>query len=386
MELDNRTLLMVVTFSTAVQTLAMFYVWRMQLRERSVGLMTVGFVLIVIGSALVVARPVLPPILTIVAGNAAIIAGQAVAALAVCEFAGKPLSFTFPIWLGAFTAAMFSIFTFASPNLGIRIVLASVLVPLSLVPAILALLATPKGPLRRTYWPVAGVMIVHCTFAFGRGAATMIGGAIGDLFASNLVTATWLLESFAAINLISLGLILMISQRLQLELDRQASYDGLTGSLNRRAFERAAEGEWSRAVRHDLPLSVLVLDLDHFKALNDTHGHDAGDLWLKAFADLCRGLLRREDLLCRYGGEEFLALLPQTSEEAAMQVAERIRRSVEGMRVARDGADIAVTVSIGVASWNETVLDLKAMIAAADRALYKAKATGRNRIESSEAG
>ena len=386
MELDNRTLLVVVTFSTAVQTLAMFYVWRMQLRERSVGLMTIGFVFIVVGSALIVSRPFMPPALSIVGGNTAIIAGQSIVALAICEFARKPLSFTFPIWLAAFTAAMFSIFTFASPNLGIRIVLSSILIPLSLIPAILALVSTPRGLLRRTYWPVAGVMIFHCTFAFGRGAATAIGGPIGDLFTSNIVTAVWLLESFAAINLVSLGLILMISQRHQLELDRQASYDGLTGSLNRRAFERVAESEWSRAVRHDLPLSVLVLDLDRFKALNDTHGHDAGDLWLKSFADLCRGLLRREDLLCRYGGEEFLALLPQTSGEAAMQVAERIRRSVEGMRIAHNGTDIAVTVSIGVATWNETVTDLKTMIAAADRALYRAKAAGRNRVESSEAG
>ena len=322
MELDNRTLLVVVTFSTAIQTLAMFYVWRMQLRERSVGLMTIGFVFIVVGSALIVSRPFMPPALSIVGGNTAII----------------------------------------------------------------ALVSTPRGLLRRTYWPVAGVMLFHCTFAFGRGVATAIGGPLGDLFASNIVTAIWLLESFAAINLVGLGLILMISQRLQLELDRQASYDGLTGSLNRRAFERIAESEWSRAVRHDLPLSVLVLDLDRFKALNDTHGHDAGDLWLKSFADLCRGLLRREDLLCRYGGEEFLALLPQTSGEAAMQVAERIRRSVEGMRIAHNGTDIAVTVSIGVATWNETVTDLKTMIAAADRALYRAKAAGRNRVESSEAG
>ncbi len=260
----------------------------------------------------------------------------------------------------------------------------SILIPLSLLPAILALLFAPSGPLRRTYWPVGFVLVFHCLFAIARSTATAIGGTPGDFFASNAITAAWLLESFAAINLVSLGLILMISQRLQLELDRQASYDGLTGALNRRAFERVAGGEWSRAVRHDLPLSVLVLDLDRFKALNDTHGHDAGDIWLKSFAELCRGLLRREDLLCRYGGEEFIALLPQTPVHAAMQVADRIRRSVEGMRISHNGTDITVTVSIGVATWNETVTELKTMIAAADRALYRAKAAGRNRVESSE--
>ncbi len=101
MELDNRTLLVVVTFSTAIQTAAMFYVWRMQLRERSVGLLTVGFGMIAIGTALIAMRPILPPILTIVAGNTIVIAGQAITSLAICEFAGRPLSLTFPIWLSA---------------------------------------------------------------------------------------------------------------------------------------------------------------------------------------------------------------------------------------------------------------------------------------------
>lgn len=386
MELDNRTLLVVVTFSTAVQTAALFYVWRMQLRERSVALLTLGFALVVVGTGFVASRPLLPPILTIVAGNAFVIAGQAVNSLAVCEFVGRRLSANFPIWLTAFTAATFAFFTFVIPDIGVRILLASMLVPISFAPAIRALLAAPRGPLRRTYWPVAAILFFHVIVSFGRGVGSVIGGPVAELFISSLLTSIWFLESFAAVNLLSLGLILMISQRLQLELDRQASYDGLTGTLNRRAFERVAEGEWSRAVRHDQPLSVLVLDLDRFKQLNDTYGHDAGDIWLKSFADLCRGLLRREDLLCRYGGEEFIALLPQTSLEQAIQAAERIRRSVEGMRIAHNGTDIAVTVSIGAATWNETVTDLKTMIAAADRALYRAKAAGRNRVESAEAG
>jgi diguanylate cyclase (GGDEF)-like protein len=384
MELDNRTLLLVVTFSTAVQTAAMFYVWRMQLRERSVALLTLGFALITIGTAFIASRPMLHPILTIVVGNSAVICGQALCALAICDFAGRPISASYPVWLTAFTAAILAIFTFASPNIGIRIIVLSILIPLSLLPGILALFSAAPGPLRRTYWPVGIVMVFHSFFAFARSAATAIGGTPADFFTSNIITAAWFLESFAAVNLVALGLILMISQRLQLELDRQASYDGLTGALNRRAFERVSDGEWSRAVRHDLPLSVLVLDLDRFKQLNDTHGHDAGDIWLKAFAELCRGLLRREDLLCRYGGEEFIALLPQTPLQAAMQVGDRIRRSVEGMRIAHNGKDIAVTVSIGVATWNETITDLKSMIAAADRALYRAKAAGRNRVESSE--
>jgi diguanylate cyclase (GGDEF)-like protein len=381
MDLDNRTLLVVVSFSATVQTLAMLYVWRMQLRERSVGLMTLGFALIALGTALIALRPVLPILLTVVIGNTAVLAGQALNALAICKFVGRRLSVAFPVWIAAISLAVMSVLTFVMPDLGLRIVATSILIPVSLLPGMLALMNAPPGPWRRTYWPVAGLYVFHSLFAASRGIATLAGGPASDLFSSSLVTSLWFLESFAALNLISLGLILMISQRLQLELDRQASYDGLTGTLNRRAFERVADAEWSRAVRHDLPLAVLVLDLDRFKSLNDTHGHDAGDVWLKTFAELTQGLLRREDLLCRYGGEEFLALLPQTSMDAARQAAERIRRGVEGMRLTHNGVELASTVSIGIAIRDGSSASLKTVIADADRALYRAKAAGRNRVE-----
>jgi diguanylate cyclase (GGDEF)-like protein len=380
MELDNRTLLIVVAFAAAVQTAALLYVWRMQLRERSVGLMALGFSLVTLGVVLIAARPALPVFLTIVVGNTAIIVGQAMNSLAIGNFAGRRISYAFPASLGIVTAALMAVFSYALPSIGTRIVLISILVPVSLWPAVSALLTAPPGPWRRTYWPLAGVFIFHGAFALGRGLASLIGGSVAELFAGSVLTALWFLESFAAVNLVALGLILMISQRLQLELDRQASYDGLTMTLNRRAFERIGEAEWSRSTRHDLPLSVLVLDLDGFKILNDTHGHDAGDMWLKTFAELCRGLFRREDLLCRFGGEEFIALLPQTPLEAAVHAAERARRAVEGLRVTHGGVDIAATVSIGVATRGPSVTDLKSAIAAADRALYRAKAAGRNRV------
>ena len=151
MELDNRTLLLVVCFAGALQTVALFYVWRVQLRERSVGLLALGFALITVGTLLQAARPMLHPILTIVVGNAGLIGGQALLSLSICAFTGRALSATFPVWLAAFTAGIFAVFTFASPDIGIRIVIAALLVGLSLLPGILALLFAPPGPLRRTY-------------------------------------------------------------------------------------------------------------------------------------------------------------------------------------------------------------------------------------------
>lgn len=159
------------------------------------------------------------------------------------------------------------------------------------------------------------------------------------------------------------------------------SFDLLTGALNRAGFDRAAEAEWSRATRHDLPLSVLMLGLDRIKAMNRAGGIEAGDAWLKAFADMTRGLLRREDLLCRYRGGDFLILLPQTTFEQTLQAAERIRRATEGLSLAGEYGQIGTTVSIGVAARTSDRMDPKAVIGSADRALHHARAAGRNRVE-----
>lgn len=218
MELDIRTLLVVAGFAALVQTAALFYVWRYRLRDRSVALLAFGFALVAIGTGLQVARPMLPPILTIVVGNAALIGGQALVSLAICRFTGRTLSVFFPVWLAAFTAGIFAVFTFASPNIGIRIILAALLVGLSLLPGIIALYLAPPGPLRQTHWPVGILLSMHSVFALARGGATAIGGAPADFFTSSAVTAAWLLEGFAMINLVSLGLILMIGQRREIEL------------------------------------------------------------------------------------------------------------------------------------------------------------------------
>ena len=270
-------------------------------------------------------------------------------------------------------------FLFVAPRIDVRLASYSLAVALfSLITATM-LLDVPKGPLRVTHWPVGILHLIHGALALARSFSVLIEPPRADVFEPSIIQALWFAQSLVIVNLTFTGVILMVTQRIRLGLDRQAREDVLTGILNRRAFEESAEAEWSRATRHDLPLSILVIDLDHFKTLNDTHGHEAGDAWLKAFAQLTGNLLRLEDLLCRYGGEEFVVLLPQTRLDAALQAAERIRRMIEGHRLAHGTASVAVTVSIGVAARGGEYKTLKSMIAAADRALYRAKAAGRNR-------
>jgi two-component system cell cycle response regulator len=163
-------------------------------------------------------------------------------------------------------------------------------------------------------------------------------------------------------------------------LERLALTDSLTTLPNRRAYEESLESEIARAMRHCKPLSLLYLDLDRFKEVNDLHGHAVGDEALVGFADLLRRHSRRGDLAARIGGEEFAVLLPHTARSQAALVAERIRRALEAAPVGRT-LPVAMTVSIGVSVFKgENAADAVSFTKDADDALYRAKAEGRNRV------
>jgi diguanylate cyclase (GGDEF)-like protein/PAS domain S-box-containing protein len=177
------------------------------------------------------------------------------------------------------------------------------------------------------------------------------------------------------------GSIRDISKRKQMEvrLSVLASTDGLTSLYNRIHFNERLEDEVQRAIRFKTPLSLLMLDLDHFKSVNDTYGHPAGDACLVALADLMRRMSRTVDTCARYGGEEFVIILPQTPPENAMGLAERLRQKVEALKVQCDDQTIQYTISIGISALRLTEENAaEALLKAADSALYKAKESGRN--------
>lgn len=155
--------------------------------------------------------------------------------------------------------------------------------------------------------------------------------------------------------------------------------DGLTGANNKRYLLEALEREVQRAKRYKRPLSFLMLDVDHFKNINDSFGHLAGDYVLKELATAIRTRLRPDDVLGRYGGEEFGSILPETGPEGAMTIAEELRRLIEEQRFVFDSEPIPVTISIGVACYQEGQ-DVEGLVKAADERLYKAKHAGRNRV------
>ena len=159
----------------------------------------------------------------------------------------------------------------------------------------------------------------------------------------------------------------------------QASYDQLTGCLNRHAGQLIARQEVEKYAENDIPLAVLMADIDHFKKVNDTYGHPAGDEVLKKFVQVAGSALRRCDLLCRWGGEEFLILLRGTVQEESLQIADRIRRLVESLIFPPYEDCGLLTVSIGSAALPPGK-QLEELVSEADQALYRAKREGRNRV------
>lgn len=179
--------------------------------------------------------------------------------------------------------------------------------------------------------------------------------------------------------------VLDLQQRLldtQSQLQHQASHDPLTGLWNRGMAHEQLTLELLRAARHDRPLAVIVADLDQFKQVNDKHGHAAGDQVLREAAVRMRHVLRGHDGISRYGGEEFLVMLPETHADEALSIAERLRQSIESPPIViGDGQTVPTTLSLGVATTTSVAGGLEPLIAAADAALYRAKARGRNRVE-----
>jgi len=170
-------------------------------------------------------------------------------------------------------------------------------------------------------------------------------------------------------------------KRVEETLRTLATVDGLTEILNRRSFMESAGRALSRAHRDKLPASVLMLDVDRFKAVNDTYGHESGDRALCFIAATGRAVLRTHDIFGRYGGEEFAVLLPDADISTALTVAERLRRRVAAAPVIIKGGEVRVTISIGVTSYCGGEDTLEDMLRRADKSLYVAKENGRNRVE-----
>lgn len=215
----------------------------------------------------------------------------------------------------------------------------------------------------------------------------MFGTAITDLAVWGLIPFSTLTYRAVDIGILLEATLLALAlayqmrrhQQARLKAETLARIDPLTGLLNRRAFLEQGNALWSTALRHGQPLALIMLDLDHFKSINDQHGHDMGDSCLIATARLLTQQCRTGDILARWGGEEFLLLLPATSLQEALQLAERLRQALAGLSLDSTQAGLSLSASFGVIA-REQQEQLEQLINAADERLYQAKQSGRNRV------
>lgn len=383
MQFDIRTLLVAVALATAFCAASRFLLWRMHPHVPGLARWAWAGVLAAIALFLFAGAGVLPNVLALSLAQAAIAAGLLLAWDGFRRFLGrKPLT---PLFMTAPLAVMGLAVAIADLN---ALALLRALANATIIGGISAVIAcellrapSATGSATRV---TAYVYITNAIFFAARGLMALSDGAASSMSSAMLAASLlwWLCVTVA----VTLGMALMTSERLQADLDHQASRDPLTGALNRRAFTLVAAREFSRIHRNHRPLSVLMMDLDHFKRVNDHLGHAAGDLILCCFVDVAAQMLRAEDTFCRFGGEEFVALLPDTDLQQALAAAERLRAAFAAEAAAQPlpSHDFALSVSIGIAQamGEETPEDT---LRRADAALYRAKAAGRDRCELAQA-
>jgi diguanylate cyclase (GGDEF)-like protein len=233
-----------------------------------------------------------------------------------------------------------------------------------------------------------GRAVLVTTFATGslvfyiRGISAMLtSDPMQPFLAPNGFQSALFVAGAVAALVSTYGFMMLHKERADGEAVRMATMDPLTGAYNRRTFHEMAEREISRARRAGQPLSIIMIDIDHFRPVNERHGSRAGDEMLQRIADLIRSALRKEDILVRYGGEEFLVMLPEVPGPGAVVVAGRIRKAIEAQPLVVGGQSVEATVSVGVsARLDEGPESMENLIARAEEALALAKQRGRNRV------
>lgn len=244
-----------------------------------------------------------------------------------------------------------------------------------------ALFVRVAQPLRTAYWLAGASFLALGSATLVRVAAALFAPAhTVFLYAPGKISPGVFMVASLAQMALAFGLILMINYRLASDLRQLASTDALTGVLNRGSIEKELSRQVALADRSGAALALMMIDVDHFKRINDSHGHPAGDEVLRQLAALLRSLVRQGDAVGRYGGEEFCIVLPGTSAPGAAVLAERLLQRYADLRVVWGGISLNGTVSIGIADVATSGHAVAPLVAAADRALYQAKDAGRNRV------
>lgn len=336
-----------------------------------------------IGHLLIMLRGLIPDVLSIVVGNLMLSSVFVGLIAAVYQFQGRPVRWPLLLAPPALVLVFVSVFI---DNFPARVSFVGLAIGLQAVWALLEALSQRNVTVGRGQWLLVAGLALEALVLGGRAVVALSthSDATSILQSSALQTLTFL-ATFSVVLVSSVGFVFMSRDRADENNRVLAALDPLTGVANRRSLIAALDRDVARAQRMREPMALMMVDIDHFKDVNDQYGHPAGDRVLCSVVNVLRQRVRAQDLVGRYGGEEFMVLLPDTGLTGAEQLARELCKAVEESRCPADGVPgpgIAVTVSIGVFGGRlESGDSWDMLIAAADRALYQAKNNGRNRVE-----
>jgi diguanylate cyclase (GGDEF)-like protein len=234
--------------------------------------------------------------------------------------------------------------------------------------------------MERFHQGVASILLLFAAFLALRLTYALFSPALTTSFVADPFQLSAFLAAMVFGFFITMALVVMLFREKQLELRDQARKDPLTGMNNRLSLDEAAEREMRTAASLGAPLSLMLFDIDHFKLINDRFGHVAGDVVLRVVADRVEEVIRSADMAFRFGGEEFLVLLPGARSDQAAMVAERLRQRIAGGQIQAGDQQIGLTASFGVVEWRADQESWDDLVKRADQALYQAKNRGRDQV------
>lgn len=375
--LDPATVILTSTMMAAAMTVVLFSAYRCFPAEvRGLGHQALGMLSLTTSGVLFCAAPLIPEGLLLFVANSTMLGAAGLMLIGTQLFYGRKPSWW---WLAlTWVAGMVCLVGWyvITQDYALRVAVFSLLT-LSFYAAQLVLLVR-HGERHFSSWFFGPLLLVQSLVLLLRLVAAL-NGAVGTSNASNsAVQGVFLLSTNFMTLMMAVGFMTVATRRLQVVLEHRSCTDPLTGVLNRRGFAAAYRREVARMKRQGAPISLLSIDLDYFKAINDQHGHAVGDQVLVHAARTTVSALREIDHVARFGGEEFIVLLSATTAERAKAMAQRI----QALLLAARGGDVPdYTVSIGIASQQAPDESLEALMARADAALYRAKAAGRDRSE-----
>lgn len=352
-------------------------------RRDGLGLWGTALLLQALAYSLLALRGQVHDLASIVLANGLLATMYACVLAAILRFQGRPLPW---LWLVLPVVANLTLFSVFQDHYRARVLLAGCLYPLQIARLLWALYQPGHVPVGRGPLLVAlgaGLQVVVLVWRAASLAWDQPPSPMGGLMRDNgTVQSLTFLSTYISIQVSSLGFIFMAKDRADEANRRLAAVDPLTGVANRRTLITTLEREVARAVRTSQPMAVMMVDIDHFKRINDTQGHPVGDQVLCEVVAVLRARVRLQDLVGRYGGEEFMVILPDTPLAGAEELARQLCQSIATSRCQTAKGALAVSVSIGVAGGPLAPgTDWAMLLSAADQALYRAKENGRNRVE-----